>query len=390
MNLQEVKYLLCEKTEFKNFKELCDHLGEDYNGQTNSKKSLEKKFRQFFEFEKVKGTNKIVVTEVFDSIKPNFKTKGSSLPEFLNPAILSIVEVGNAYAVSSIAKKLKLVSEDIIKFYTNSESEERVINTIYENENKDLTSDDGIKKSICGFINDIQSSYTSSIKSSLENLKKQGYISYTKGEMIHFPKDFSQTILKMIMSDEKVKLKESVFPWVYERIEQFFELKEYTNIDDFLLNELAQFDIFDDSTRRASPREELLIDEIRNELLKDFKYESEQKLMSDTIPKPGVRRSYFSQLGSKIKKKYNISTFKGYYITKKTLETSRDDKLLKPLNDEFCKLRIKLANRKESDKYDERLSKEKCPKLKAIYHRRIKASNLRRFDALVENFLRIS
>ena len=109
MNKQEIQYLLEEKREFKSFKELCEHLEVEYNGKTNSRRALERKFRQFFEFEKVKGKNAIIVTEVFDKIKPNFKSKGSSLPEFLDPAILMTLKEGEYITKTKIANEIKIV-----------------------------------------------------------------------------------------------------------------------------------------------------------------------------------------------------------------------------------------------------------------------------------------
>lgn len=141
MNIENIKYLLNDKKEFKNWKELCEYLGKKYNGQTNSRKALEKKFKQFFEFEKVEGSNKIRITKIFDKMKPNFKSKGSQLPEYLDPAILINLKSGEYVTKSEIARRIKIASDDLINFYGNGDSWKHVVKWL-NNYDKDFCEND--------------------------------------------------------------------------------------------------------------------------------------------------------------------------------------------------------------------------------------------------------
>ena len=192
MDINYIKHLLGEKKEFKNWRELCEYLGGHYNGQTHSRRALEKKFRQFFEFEKVEGSNKIRITEIFDVMRPNFKSKGSQLPECLDPAILINLKSREYVTKAEIARRIKIASDDLINFYGNGDSWKHVVKWLnnYDEDfcenDKNLWSERNTKrfKRIGFYVNKVQSSYKKSFDGAMNRLQDMGLIIYDETRIL--------------------------------------------------------------------------------------------------------------------------------------------------------------------------------------------------------------
>ena len=392
MNKQEIQYLLEEKREFKSFKELCEHLGVEYNGITNSRRALEKKFRQFFEFEKVKGKNKIIVTEVFDKIKPNFKSKGSSLPEFLDPAILSELKEGEVISNSQIAERIGITSKDIIKFYGNIKYWGAI--NIWLNDICTIGDDlDEEKlerkfKAISYFVSNTHSSYNKMIEKSLERLKKKNLIDYEQGLMIYFPEDYIQNIKKTI-EEYPTKLKEVVFPWLYKDISKGVDISQYTDCEEYLEVVLGKNEIYKDTPRPVTKEEEHFINSIKKEVLKKYECKSETELMSSSRWDRNKRVSYYTAVNKKFSK-YNIKVFKGYYIKAINEDVEYDKENRSEINAIFYNKMIHNNINICERRYRENLEKEKYPRLKDVELRRRKYFDIRFHKEFAGKFIKVS
>ena len=398
MQLQKFKYLLGEKTEFKTFKELCDHLGEDYNGQTNSRKALEKKFRQFFEFEKVKGTNKIVVTEVFDKMKPNFKSKGSPLPEYLDPAILIKLEDGEHVTKTEIAKRIQIASKDLINFGGKDDTWKNIARWLnnYNEEfcrnEKNLWSERSTKsfKRISFYINKTQNSYKSSIDGAMKRLQDMGLIEYEEMRVIAIPKDYFKKIREIVVTDNAgVKaLEGKVFPWIYETIVEQFENSDCVDWENELKLILKNFDMEDGTKRKASDMEEKFLDNISNEICRAKEYKDLKELLAASCWDISIRKDYFKKYNETLSE-YNIKTFKGYHISNVNNDVLVDMNAVRELNTVFYEQRLKSQKDSLEKEFEKEWNKTRFLKDKGRIGYKYDHYN-KNFEEFADKFIKVS
>lgn len=138
--------------EFKNYKELCIFLNEDENLLGNSKKSQEKEFRRYFDFEKIGNSRRIRIKNVYGAPlnkENNYKGGNNSVKyiDVLESLILDMLSrrkadyafisinnilntlkmvneeyIANKYTINKLSKKLDIPVEEIRDFYTTSDS----------------------------------------------------------------------------------------------------------------------------------------------------------------------------------------------------------------------------------------------------------------------------
>ena len=398
MNINYVKYVLEEKREFKKFKELCDQLGEHYNGQTNSRKALEKKFRQFFEFEKVKGTNKIVVTEVFDKIKPNFKSKGSPLPEYLDPAILIKLKDGEHVTKAEIARRIQIASKDLINFGGKDDTWKNIARWLnnYNEEfcrnEKNLWSERSTKsfKRISFYINKVQNSYKSSIDGAMKRLQDMGLIEYEEMRVIAIPKDYFKKIREIVVTDSAgVKaLKGKVFPWIYETIVEQLENSDCVDWENELKLILKNFDMEDDTKRKASDMEEKFLDNISNEICRAKEYKDLKELLAASCWDASIRRDYFKKYNETLSE-YNIKTFKGYHISDVNNDVLVDMNAVRELNTVFYEQRLKSQKDSLEKEFEKEWNKTRFLKDKGRIGYKYDRYN-KSFEEFADKFIKVS
>ena len=73
---------------FKNRKELCVALNEEYYKQTKSKKAQDKRWKRYFDFDKIEGSNKIRIKKIYDIPKLHLSTQGGGLSQYCKPLLL--------------------------------------------------------------------------------------------------------------------------------------------------------------------------------------------------------------------------------------------------------------------------------------------------------------
>ena len=176
MDIVFIKSKLKAGDVFKNRKALCEHLGETYTSQTNPKKAQDRKWRKYFEFEKIEGTQQIRITEIHDKVKLDFSVKGGSMPKIIDPAILLyLTNTSDKYfTLTQLATSLMFCSTDVINFY-NSPTVFKKLEDKYVSPEKGDAKDKKLNI-MANFIAYTQSLYDSRLKNAIVRLNKEGII----------------------------------------------------------------------------------------------------------------------------------------------------------------------------------------------------------------------
>jgi len=392
MNITFVKENLKVGMRFKNREELSRFIDEPYITQTNPKEAQNKRWRKYFDFKKVEGTRKIVITEKYEKERECFSVRGSSFPQKLDPEILSELKAGEVVSNSQIAERIGITSKDVIKFYGYVKDWKAINIWLHEicttNDDLDEEKLERKFKAVSYFASYAHSSYNKMIEKSLERLKKKKLIDYEQGLMIYFPKDYIQNI-KNTIEDCPTMLNKVVFPWLYKDISKGVDISQYTDCKEYLEDIFSKNEIYEDFVRLANKEEEHLINSIKKEVLKKFKCESEKELISSSRWDRNKRVSYFNAVNKKLSK-YNIKAFKGYYIKTINEDVEYDKENRSEINTIFYNKmihnNIKICERN----YQNELQKEKYPKLKEVGLRKKKYADIKFFKEFAEKFLRIS
>ncbi len=396
MDINYIKYLLSEKREFKNFRDLCNHLEVYYNGQTTSRKSLEKNFRQFFEFKKVEGTNKMVVTEVFDRIKPNFKSKGSPLPEYLDPAILINLKSNDYITKAEIARKMKIASDDLIDFYVDGNSWKNIAKWLnnYNEEfcgnEKNLWRERNSKnfKRISFYINKVQNSYKSSIDSAMERLQKMKLITYEEMRVLAIPDNYTKKLKETLIYGGVKALKGKIFPWIYDEIVEKIQVNDYMDWENDLMLILSDYDMIDGLKRKTTDIEEKFFDNITDKLCREKEYTDLRELLAASSWDMSIRRDYFKKFNETLSE-YNVKTFKGYYISNVNSDVDVDMNVVAKLNDVFYKQRLKLEEESLKKEFEKEWNKTHFLDNKGRVGYKYDQYN-KSFEEFAEKFIKVS
>ena len=323
MDIIQIKTTLKEGMEFKSWKALCEALDEPYSNQTHTKKSQERKFKQFFDFEKIEGTHGIRITKIFDDKQEDFASKGSRLPEVLDPAILSTLDEGKFITNSQIAKQIGLTSNEIINFYNDDECAKNIAMCMQNHDedydeyalNKEIESKRF--KTITFFVSMIQSSYKASFKSALDRLQNKGLINYKKVLAIQIPKDYEDHIMNTIDNHGICGLKDIIFPWIYEEIVKLADLYEFdkTLFKKELKSIIQTYGMSNNLLREAYEDEIGLYKQAKHKLLTTMGYETEKTFLAATCYEKRERSNYYLRLNKSLSK-YYVKFYTAYHIQK--------------------------------------------------------------------------
>lgn len=117
--------MLREGQIFNSFKELCVFMGwinKSKTISTGSKKKFEKDLSQICNWERIKGTNKIIIKEVYDKKKRRVdgRSKNSKYITLIEEILINELRVSNRklYSIRSIGRILGVIND---KFYEDSE-----------------------------------------------------------------------------------------------------------------------------------------------------------------------------------------------------------------------------------------------------------------------------
>ncbi len=326
MDIRFVKSKLKEGDIFCNRRALCEHLGETYTSQTNSKNSQDRKWQKYFEFERIKGTQKIKITKIHDKAKLDFSVKGGSMPKILDPAILLyLTNTSDKYfTLTQLATNLMFCSTDVINFY-NSPTVFKKLEDKYVSEK----GDDKDKKLniMANFIAYTQSLYDSRLKNAIERLNRNKRIRTKSVLLIIDNKGFNDKITALIEQRKYDELKKLVAPKVYDLIEKEIigtDISENAYLVHCSLNSLG---ITNDDVREALDGEIEFINDITSKVLEEYEYTTEKEFYEKTGWKPRVRKEYHSKR-NKLLKEHHLANFKAYkleWIDREGVSTIEED-----------------------------------------------------------------
>ena len=146
MDINHINEILTEGLVFENRRKLSEYIGEPYEPRTNPQIKQDREWRKYFDFKKVDGKQKIVITEVYEKKKENVAVRGGSFPKKLDPEVFSVLKAGEYYTLNGIAKAIAIFPPDIIDFHSNHNSWKNIVSQIDDIKTKDLSNEDYIER----------------------------------------------------------------------------------------------------------------------------------------------------------------------------------------------------------------------------------------------------
>lgn len=373
MDISFIKSRLKEGEQLKNRKELCKRLGEEYYNQTNQKHAQDKRWNCFFEFEKIKGTQGIKITKIYDKEKCEFRAKGSIMPEFLDPAILLYIRKNKDvdsidlwkkyFTIAEIAVGVGICNEYVTKFYSSDKVYEELKRKYSSSSYSANENDEESKtfKSMASCIPDVRNSYRNRITGSLGRLQRKNLIKIEPVTLITNQKDLNHRINYFINEKKYDEIKKLVAPSIYEEIETEIISKEEKPKECFIYETLANLGITDDRIRKATEIEKAYIKEIQTEVLRKYQCEDIRELYRKYALVPNMIKKYFAECNKRYKE-YNIENFQAYEIkwvnSWKNLQIEHELGELKgKVNEEFIKHYRQTMNKKIEKKAEKRFEK---------------------------------
>lgn len=397
MDINFIKYQLKVGMEFKNREELSNYLNEPYIIKTNPKKAQDKVWRQYFDFERIEGTQMIKITEVYDKVNVDFSTRGSSLPKVFDPALFLVLKDEEYITCSEIARRMNLADEAVIGFYNENEQWKTIANWLSDryriyNESADdlyrIKNMDSFKRT-CFFISTIQNSYISKIDGALSRLEKKQLIENEKTMMISFPNDYTKNLIKIIRKKGIVDIAAHIFPWIYQAIEESLHIDDLGIwVEDFKMI-LSNFDIIDGLKREATTEEKAFIEDIKAQTDKEFGYDTSKEAYSASLWDMERRKAYFRSINQKLSK-YNVKTFKAYHIKKLETQVEIDRKVLREVNEAFYQSIIRRNEKSLQREFDEAMMKVKNQRLSQPTLERELSDKEKPFRDFVDKFVKVS
>lgn len=188
---------------FKNYKELACYLGEDIKGGKAKQLQL-KNWDRYFTYEK--QGNKFIITGIYDEPLPPENTHGGArnnkYTEFIDPLILDMLNRAEDNHVS-ITCKTMFTENDYISILSDLWGDIRF--TGHESVAKEY---DISAYSVQQYCQKVNSVLTNTVKSSLNRLQKQGYISWSKEYYVLSNKEKGGLLAKDYDADLPDKIKE--------------------------------------------------------------------------------------------------------------------------------------------------------------------------------------
>ncbi len=373
---------------FKNRKALCEHLGEAYTSQTNPKKAQDRKWRKYFEFEKIEGTQQIRITEIHDKAKMDFSVKGGSMPKILDPAILLyLTNTSDKYfTLTQLATNLMFCSTDVINFY-NSPTVFKKLEDKYVSPEKGDAKDKKLNI-LANFIAYTQSLYDSRLKNAIERLNRNKSIRTKSVLLIIDNKGFNDKITKLIERKKYDELKILIAPKVYDLIEKEIIDTDIAENAYHIYCRLNSLGITNDDVREALDGEVEFINDITSKVLEEYECSTEKEFYEKTGWKPRKRKEYHSKRNMLLKE-HHLANFKAYkleWIDREgvsTIEDDMDDLQIK-INSSFYSAikRNKLKEYRESR--DNGIKEAKYPDMMSVKYIREEI----RYQELLDEFLR--
>lgn len=318
MNLEFVKSKLKEGDIFKNRKALCEQLEVPYTNQTNPKNSQDKKWRQYFDFEKVKGTQKLRITKVFEYEKVDFSTKGSPMPEYLDPAVSLYLmdkymasEDKSYVTISDVAEAVGICSQYVTKFYS-SDAIYNELRRKYSSSSNNKDNESKMFKIMAGYVNKARSSYKGMIGGSLDRIEKLGLIKAKEVTLIKSEK-LNYKICRLIEHEKYEDIKKLVIPSIYAKIQENIISKDEKDEPYFKEAELCRIGIKDDELREASLEEKQFIETVNNDVAKKYGCTTMQEFLNENARNPGITKKFFNECNKRCAE-FNVEYFKAYRL----------------------------------------------------------------------------
>lgn len=335
MNMEFIKDKLKVGDIFPNRKALCEHLEETYTNQTNSKKAQDRIWRKYFEFEKIQGTQKIEITEIYEQEKLDFSSKGSPMPEVIDPAVLAYLKkmyteaLGKCYfTLSGIAEGIGMCSQKVTKFYS-SDIIYYELKKKYSSSSNNKDNESKLFKIMAGYIYKVSSSYKSMIGGALDRLVKKHLITVERVILIKSDK-LNSKICQLIDEEKYEEIKELVVPSLYSKIQDNIISKDERNEPYFKEGELHKIGITDDELREASPDEKHFIETVNMDVAKEYGCDTIQKLHRENARNPGIRKNYYNECKKRCEE-FNIDSFVAYRLDRCNYSVSQLDMELNDL-----------------------------------------------------------
>ncbi|MBE7010213.1 MAG: hypothetical protein E7418_01835 [Ruminococcaceae bacterium] len=321
MDIDFINEILEKGLVFDNRRKLSEAIGEPYEPRTNSQKSQNKEWRKYFDFQKVGRTQSIVITEVYKKKRENVTVRGGSFPKKLDPEVFSALKVGEYYTLNSIANEISILPSDIIFFHDKHSCWKKIVAQIDGVKSEDLSSEENIDsirkkqkyRQLNAFVSISTHTCRNRIRTSLNRLKRNGLIDFEYGYVIKFEPYYRDKIMGAIANGDYQGLKEFTFPELYNEIMRIINLENSDEIENELYSLNSSLE-FDDETRMATEEETNFIRSFYDKKLKELVLKSERELYRQYEEKQNVISDFYDAVNMELDK-YNISVFKGYYIT---------------------------------------------------------------------------
>lgn len=397
MDINFIKHQLKVGMEFKNREELSYYLDEPYIIQTNPKKAQDKEWRQYFNFERIDGSQIIKITEIYDKAKVDFSTRGSSLPKVFDPALFLTLQDDEYITYSEIAKRMNLADKVLIGFYNENDNWKTIANWLSErysiyNESSDdlyrIKKMDSFKRSSF-FVSTIQNSYISKINGALNRLEKKQLISYKKTTMISFPYNYTNNLIRAIEKDGLDSMSNYVFPWIYDEIKDELTTYKFGTWKRKLKTVLSIYNMIDGTKREATTEEIELIEGIEAQTDKEFGYDTSKEAYSSSLWDMEKRQAYFRRINQKLSI-YNVKTFKTFHIKKIKKDVDIDTSILNDVNKVFCQSVIKRNEKTLLKEFNEAMENANNQRLSQATFERELYDKEKPFRDFVDKFVKVS
>lgn len=358
MDIEFVKSRLQEGEIFKNRQALCERLEVPYTNQTNSKNSQDKEWRQFFEFEKIQGTHNIRITKVYDVEHTNHSTKGSSMPKFLDPAVRVVLmskfmdkEDKCYFTLSSVAEEVGLCSENVTKFYSSDEIYSK-LKKKFSSSSNDEDKESKVFKIMAGYVGKVRSSYKSMIGGALDRIEKKGHIIVKEVTLIKGDK-LNDRICQAINAGEYEDIKAHIIPAIYEKIQENILSSDQKDEPYFKEAELSYMGITNEDLREATPEEKQFIEDVCNDVAKEYGCDTMQKFINNNTRNPGKIKKYYKEINKRCVE-FNVANFKGYLLSWCGNIEEDLGELRREVNKNYIEHFISDAMRKSEDNIDKK------------------------------------
>lgn len=393
MDIRFIKSKLKEGDIFKNRKALCEHLGETYKSQTNSKMAQDREWRKYFDFEKIEGTRQIRITKIYDKKKLDFSVKGGSMPKILDPAILLYLENGSEqyFTLTQLATNLMFCSTDVINFYNSP--------TVFKKlEDKFVSLEKGEDKDkklniMANFIAYTQTQYDSRLKNAIERLNRNKNLRANSVLLIINNKGFNDEITSLIEHKKYDEIKSLVAPQVYDLIKKEIIDTHISEDSYHIYCRLNSLGITNDDVREAMDCEKAAIDDITLSVLEEYGYTTEKEFYEKTGWKPRERKEYHFKRNKRLKEQH-LANFKAYkleWIDREgvsTIDEKFDDLQIKINRSFYVAIkRNKLREYRESR--NNGIKEAKYPDMMSVKYMREEIRNQDLLDEYLKNFVKL-